>query len=533
MSRRPGHRGWRGLVLLGAVALAAVPVTAGAAAPAPQPGDAAATTAAFVDASPYVPLTRLGRWDGTTLQPVTAGSVTSDHVVVVTHGWAVGLKPAYDRLQAASAQLVTIWDPALTDAGGVSPMQNFGPLLGALQTADPAAAVLMFSWVDQSATTFDPLTARDAENATEINGHRLAVAVDQALGPAWSGQLHLIGHSFGANVATTAALAVAASPRQLTLMDSPEVALARFGGAMNDLRYKLPRLAPGRLPGQTFVDSYISLVGAPYSGLPGLDQVVDVRLAPPAGDNAGQEHEYPTVWYREALQAKGNPPTGPWWSPLLGGDPTAAGRSYEEQDRATPTVLTQLEPAPPATTADAMAVTTAPLELAGAGASAGAGAAGASSISLAADATTVATVSFPTDVSSLTLEFDVGFAAPAGTLTLAVDGRARYTASAPTLGTRANGAFVLLWDVEPGEHTLTATLTDAAAGSRVTLSDLRIASTADIVRNLTAEETDVLVVVVLVAIGAVLFGLLVAAVLIVRRVIRKRRESSRAEVGSI
>src|SRR5205085_11832614 len=136
---------------------------------------------------------------------------------------------------AATGRLVTIWDPALTDRGGASPMENFGPLLGALQTADPSAAVLMFSWVDQSATTFDPLTARDAENATEINGHRLAVAVDQALAPGWAGQLHLIGHSFGANVATTAALAVAASPRQLTLMDSPEVALTRFGGAMNDL----------------------------------------------------------------------------------------------------------------------------------------------------------------------------------------------------------------------------------------------------------------------------------------------------------
>src|SRR6478672_6953189 len=153
MSRRPGHRGWRGLVLLGAVALAAVPVTAGAAAPAPQPGDAAATTAAFVDASPYAPLSRLGRWDGTTLQPVTAGSVSSDHVVVVTHGWAPGLRPSYERLQSATPDLVTIWNPALVTAAGTPALGNFGPLLGALQTADPGATVLMFSWVDQSATT--------------------------------------------------------------------------------------------------------------------------------------------------------------------------------------------------------------------------------------------------------------------------------------------------------------------------------------------------------------------------------------------
>ena len=149
------------------------------AAPATQPGDADAVTAALVDASPYPPLARLGRWDGTTLQPVTAGSVSADHVVVVTHGWAPGLRPTYERLQAATPDLVTIWNPALVEADGAPALGNFGPLLGALQTADPAATVLMFSWVDQSATTSDPLSARDAEDATEINGHRLAVAVDE------------------------------------------------------------------------------------------------------------------------------------------------------------------------------------------------------------------------------------------------------------------------------------------------------------------------------------------------------------------
>ncbi len=521
MARSAGQRARA----IGAVTLAAVFIVAAAtgsgAAPTLQPGDAAAVTAAFVDASPYPPLARLGRWDGTTLQPVTAGSITADHVVVVTHGWAPGLRPTYERLQAASPDLVTIWNPALVDAGGMPALGNFGPLLGALQTADPTAAVLMFSWVDQSATTSDPLSARDAEDATEINGHRLAVALDQALATGWTGQLHLMGHSFGANVATTAALAVASPPRQLTLMDSPEVALARLGGAMNDLRYKLPRLRIGRGATDTFVDSYISLVGTPYSGQPGLDQVVDVRLAPPSGDSSAEEHEYPTVWYRQALEAKGDPPTGPWWSPLLGGDPATAGRSYEEQDRATPTVLTQLEPAPPATTSDALAVTTAPLELSG----------GNGSLSLAAGGVDTATVSFPTEITSLALEFDVDFTATQGTVTLAVDGRERYTAAAPAAGTGAAGAFVLLWDLEPGLHTLTATLTDAPGGGSATLSNLRIASSADIVRNLTADETDTLVVVVLVVIGALIFGLIVVAVLVVRRIIRRRRESSPAAAG--
>jgi hypothetical protein len=506
-------------------ALVVAAATVSGAAPIPPSGDAATVTAAFVDASPYPPLARLGRWDGATLQPVTAGSLSADHVVVVTHGWAAGLRPQYQQLQAKTTDLVTIWNPGLRDSGGVSPMENFGPLLDAIQTTDPTAAVLMFSWVDQSATTSDPLSASDAEDATEINGHRLAVAVDQALARGWAGQLHLIGHSFGANVATTAATAVAAPPRQLTLMDSPEVALARFGGAINDLRYQLPRLDVGRGAGETFVDSYISLVGAPYSGLPGLDQVVDVRLAPPKGDSPSEEHEYPTVWYRQALETKGDPATGPWWSPLLGGDPATVGRSYQAQDQTTPTVLTPVEAAPPATTTDAIALTTAPLELSGAGTDT-------SALTLTAAGATVATVSFPTAATSLTLDFDLTFsAATTGTLTLAVDGRARYTATGPSSGTGSDGSIVLLWDLSPGLHTLTATLTGAQPGDQVSMSNLRIASTADIVRNLTAAETNTVLIVVLVTIGAFIFGLIVVAVLVVRRIIRRRRESSAPVIG--
>jgi hypothetical protein len=524
MARGAGHAGRSLAATLLAAVLVVAPAPAGHATPTTQPGDAAAATSAFVDASPYPPLARLGRWGGSAaLQPVAARSITAAHVVVVTHGWAPGLRPTYERLQAASPDLVTIWDPALVDAGGQAALGNFGPLLGALQTADPSAAVLMFSWVDQSATTSDPLSARDAEDATEINGHRLAVAIDQALAPGWSGQLHLVGHSFGANVATTAATALGAPPRQLTLMDSPEVALARFGGAKNDLQYKLPQLDIGRSAGQTFVDSYISLVGAPYNGLPGLDQVVDVRLAPPSGDSAAEEHEYPTVWYRQALETKGDPATGPWWSPLLGGDPATAGRSYQEQDQATPTVLSQLEPPPPTSATDAMAVATAPLQLSGGGGS---------TVALVADAATTATVSFPTEITSLRLEFGVAFGAgSSGTLTLALDGRARYTAAGPSYGTGDAGAFVLLWDLDPGLHTLTATLTGGQPGDQVTLSNLQIASSADIVRNLTATETDTALVVVLVIIGAVIFGLIVIAVVVVRRVIRRRRESFKAAAG--
>ena len=60
-------------------------------------------------------------------------------------------------------------------------MIRFGPLIEALGRAEPDATILMFSWIDQSATADDLFDARVGEDATEINGHRLAVAVDQAL----------------------------------------------------------------------------------------------------------------------------------------------------------------------------------------------------------------------------------------------------------------------------------------------------------------------------------------------------------------
>ena len=74
-------------------------------------------------------------------------------------------------------------------------------------------------------------------------------------------------------------------------------------------------------------------------------------------------------------------------------------------------------------------------------------------------------------------------------------------------------------------------MTGAQGDGQVTLSNLRIGSTADIVRNLTASETDTVLIVVLVLVGAVIFGLIVVAVLIVRRIVRRRRESSRGVTG--
>ena len=295
--------------------------------------------AGLVDASPYAPLTRLGRWDGTSLVPVDAGSIDTAQVVVITHGWEPGLREPYERLQAASESLITAWDPQLVDSNGESAMIRFGPFIEALGRAEPEATILMFSWIDQSATAADLFDARVGEDATEINGHRLAVAVDQAVADDWSGELHIIGHSFGANVATTAALAVDQRPRQLTLFDSPDDGLTRLGGAANDLRYKLPRLDLGREASQTFVDNYISEVGIRYGDLPGLE--VGRRRATVGhltSSNFGQSPPVPVVWWTEAS------PAGPLDARRLvrgghrsfGGDPASVGAYYEAEDAEDP-----------------------------------------------------------------------------------------------------------------------------------------------------------------------------------------------------
>jgi pimeloyl-ACP methyl ester carboxylesterase len=232
-------------------------------------------------------LARLGRWDGTPSSRSPHGSIAGGHAVFLSHGWSPGFLASYQQLQAATPNLVTAWTPGLVNGSGETLLQTWVPVAQALQAADPGATIVLFSWVDQSATGDDPLQVRLPQQATEVNGHRFATAIDQALAPTFhpsGGQVHLIGHSFGANVATTAALATAVPPRQLTLLDSPETDLTLLAGAKNDLRYKLPRLDIGRGPGQTFVDNYISYVGIRYGTFPGLDQVVVVQTAPPSGD---------------------------------------------------------------------------------------------------------------------------------------------------------------------------------------------------------------------------------------------------------
>ncbi len=446
-----------------------------------HPAPAGVPVTEQTNVSPYSVLSRLGRWNGTTFAPVTAGSIAGGHVIVMTHGWAAGLQDEYLSVQAGTSTLVTMWDPALVDADGQQAATLFAGLAASLQAADPSAAVMMFSWVDQSATDADLFAAFAPEKATEVNGHRMAMAIDQALAPGFGaagGQLHLIGHSFGANVATTAALSVAEEPRQLTLFDSPEVSLAQLGGAKNDLRYKLTRLDIGRGANQTFVDNYVSLVGEPYAQYPGLGQVVDVRLLPPSTDTGVEKHGFPIGWYAQSASTPGSG-VGYWWSPLTGASDASLATEWTQVAIDQPLTLQPTSTPTASNVGTDYRVSATDLE----------------TVTVSGDGSTqpVDGMTFRTDEDSLWLTFDASVTG-ASTAHVFVDGRERWMAGADD-GNGPGGEFVILYDLGSGEHTLSLALEGATeqspsmTGSSATLSNVVIVSADHIQRNSTPTRT--------------------------------------------
>ncbi len=489
----------------------------------PAPNDV--PVAEQTNVTPYPLMQRLGKWNGSTFTSVTPGSIAGGNVVVMTHGWAAGLLSTYETAQAASSDLVTMWNPAMVDPKTGQPsITLFANLAASLQAADPSSTILMYSWVDQSATNTSALAAYAPERATEINGHRMATALDQSLASSFlgnGGAVHLIGHSFGANVATTAALALASPPRQLTLFDSPEVDLARIGGAKNDLRYKLTRLDVGRGTNQTFVDNYISLVGEAYAGFPGLGQVVDVHLLPPSSDAGVDKHQYPIGWYADSA-ANRSSSVGLWWSPLVGGNVTNLATTWNQQSsEATQELVLVAQGSAPSP--DSNASVSYPS-------------------TAIADPTTgpqVATVpnavsnfTFTTDKDSLWLTFDQAVSgAPTDTFHLFIDGRERSVLSPPAAGTGADGSFLILYDISSGEHTLSLAAegatngTPASASANGQITNLHISSTTGIQRNLAPTQTKRLIIWGIALVNVLFLTVIAVVVVFIWWVIRRVRRS--------
>ncbi|MEZ4337702.1 MAG: hypothetical protein R3B82_13870 [Sandaracinaceae bacterium] len=265
------------------------------------------------------PIERLGRWDGDSFIPVTRQSVPPSHTYVLVHGWA----PGWGRAVRDDPRLRS-WQAR--DARGFPFEPWMLNMARAITATDPYAVVLAYSWIDDSATSRFVLAQRNALGHTELHGRSLAAALSEATVPEFvegSGRVHLIGHSYGARVATIAAMSLPKAPRQLTLLDVPDAPMTAITGSRSNLGELLRHLPIGTERGQTFVDNYFSMVGQRYSNeVPG---VVDVALTPPYDAFAyRQRHLYGTWFYTQSAHHE----YGLHWSPLIG-QPPAPG-CYEQ-----------------------------------------------------------------------------------------------------------------------------------------------------------------------------------------------------------
>jgi hypothetical protein len=282
---------------------------------------------------------------------------------VVAHGWAPGFLE--DVLLHSTPGNPLKWWETVQFPGGFSPPAPDAPwmfngvdqvsvegLAKAITAADLNAVVLAYSWIDQSGTSgggaISPtnpapaLGAAQSESYTQLNGLRMAEAIQAALSPnffANQGLLHLMGHSHGSKVATVAALAlqVAGVPvTQLTTFESPESGpnstvsiftlppqhIAGLLGAQNFLWYYMQQMnvnpnnnvvttaqgtrlpvqpGTGQIPGQfpTYIDNYFSQdgVGEPLGGVQSFPAVFPnaQSLSPIADVNLHPEVIYPRL----------------------------------------------------------------------------------------------------------------------------------------------------------------------------------------------------------------------------------------------
>jgi hypothetical protein len=338
---------------------------------------------------PLTPIQRLAYFDVTTGQfvPVTPNDprLVGKDVTVIVHGWAPGYI-TWVQNAAALGQPLEWWQTFpgqpgynASISGGLAPDSAWlldghteGSIVVASQglvqdilASDPNAAVLAYSWIDDSATPVSSSTGIPedvylSEAKTTLNGERLAFAIQQVLGTEtqFQGKLQLLGHSHGSKVATVAAVALTndATPirvDQLTLLDSPESSDTKLGtllaeeGASNNNWYFLQGLNINRQNNSsTFVDNYISYFDEPFDAIaypgsnPNLGQVVDVSLdaEPYSFTDPGGQHSYAAYWYAGSSEPNltyGNS-VARMWSPLLPGNngptnpPQDLSPSYEQ-----------------------------------------------------------------------------------------------------------------------------------------------------------------------------------------------------------
>lgn len=418
------------------------------------------------------PLRRLSRFDGTAFHPVEPDSITGRFVHVFVHGWQPGFW-LQERFHAVGDLVGALpaWDPRLIDRTGRTLSSYYLQLLEALAELGPEHCVLHYSWLDESATDAELFLAYRSRQATQINGRRLALALQQAVSDP-AARIQLIGHSHGSAVAVHAAAALGKGPEQVTLLDAPDNRISRLSGAANLMDVVLPRILPGRTEGRTFVDSYSSVFGSPYHRTPGLSGVVDVMLTPRNAPShhvvraVNAAHLYAVDWYARSVREAGRG-VGYGWSPLAGASVARLHPAYRSLWPLRPLELTRMpevawklwERRIEARAARRGRITGADLHL-----------------DPSRPTAALILSSLPGDG---LIEFDVEVEGGDGSeqLQLDLDAITVYVAQA-RFPVPPSGRYVMLADGRPGDHLLTARLVvgDPAAPVRVHVTNVTIVS---------------------------------------------------------
>ena len=144
----------------------------------------------------------------------------------------------------------------------------------------------------------------------------------------------------------------------------------------------------------------------------------------------------------------------------------------------------------------------------------------------------VSNFTFTTDKDSLWLTFDqVISGAPTDTFHLFIDGRERSVLSPPAEGTGADGSFLILYDINSGEHTLSLVAegatngTPASASAKGQITNLRISSATNIQRNLDPTQTKRLIIWGVALINVLLLTVVALLVVFVWWIIRRVRRA--------
>ncbi|MFO0681174.1 MAG: hypothetical protein U0234_03940 [Sandaracinus sp.] len=285
------------------------------------------------------PVARLGRWDGERFVEVAPGTLPPSRLRVLVHGWT----PGRDRRSLREGGMRS-WEMTTRDGRPFEPWMS--ELARMFTLHDPHAVVVAFSWVDDSSTIAAPVAARRALVHTTGYGQVLAEAIEAGLASdfyAENGSIQLVGHSYGARVATIAAGAMETPPAQLTMFDAPDGVMVEFTGIESNLRQLLEELPLGWGRGHTFADNYVSMVGRRYGWRDGLGEVRDVVLAPPFGslDYRGR-HLYPMRFYAQS-PGRGY---GYDWSPLSGRTTPPQDGCFEQRTTAAPALVRGCTDAP-------------------------------------------------------------------------------------------------------------------------------------------------------------------------------------------